>query len=100
MILFIIHNPIEVYPTLIKASIYCCSFIFMIFSLIASHILLNIILLRSGDIERNPGPSNSTDCTDSRSSDGDDISCVLKSNTSIVHMNVQSIRNKLDLLAV
>ena len=55
-------------------------------------IFLSLLLINSGDIELNPGPVTSRN--DTGSVDGSLIS----SYFSVVHYNIQSILNKVDLL--
>ena len=60
-------------------------------------IILSMLLLRSGDIEQNPGP----DLDLSNSSENSAVplnSSVLINNFSVVHYNVQSLVNKNDIL--
>ena len=54
------------------------------------HIILSALLI--GGLERNPGPSSNTSSTGPTLEDTS-----IRSNFSIVHYNVQSLANKLDL---
>ena len=55
-------------------------------------IILSLLLIRSGDIELNPGPSTSH--VDSELLD----ESLILNYFSIVHYNIQSISNKVDLI--
>lgn len=57
-------------------------------------IILSLLLQRSGDIELNPGPNLSQTETDSITMDD----ALLTKYFSIVHYNIQSITNKIDLI--
>lgn len=73
------------------------------FSAIEFALWLTIILLCSGDVHTNPGPS-STSSLDSTSSSSSNVSATILSslntshNLSFVHYNVQSILPKLEIL--
>ena len=66
---------------------------------IVNSLWIFIILLLCGDIEENPGPfeyqSDSDETTESTTNSFDFL---LENSTSIVHLNVQSINNKLDII--
>ena len=68
--------------------------------LLQSQVWLYFLILLAGDIELNPGPC-SPDTSLSSDSCGShmDVS-VFESNFSVVHYNVQSFLNKIDLLQV
>ena len=54
---------------------------------------LAMILYQAGDVEKNPGPETETDnISDSASA------AVFHGNFSVVHYNVQSVANKLDII--
>ena len=56
---------------------------------------LAMILYQAGDVEKNPGPgTESDDMNDTNSAS----SAVLHSNFSVVHYNVQSVVNKVDVI--
>ena len=55
------------------------------------------ILLRSGDIQPNPGPASETSSLNSSLSSIDSIQD-LSNHLSIMHLNIQSIQPKLDLV--
>ena len=53
-----------------------------------------MILYRAGDVEKNPGPENE-DASDTSSSSTFPVS---SGNFSVVHYNVQSVQDKLDII--
>ena len=55
-------------------------------------IVLSILLIRSGNVEPNPGPTSSN-----ANSDSSDESLILN-YFSIVHYNIHSVSNKIDLI--
>ena len=57
-------------------------------------IILSLLLIRSGDIELNPGPNLLESESDSITMDDVSISKYF----SIVHYNIQSVTNKIDLI--
>ena len=59
-------------------------------------IVLSLILIRCGDIELNPGPELDSDSSSSTASAFSDLE--LKNKFSVVHYNVQSILNKVDII--
>ena len=59
-------------------------------------IVLSLILIRCGDIELNPGPKLDSDSSSSTASAFSDLE--LKNKFSVVHYNVQSILNKVDII--
>ena len=59
-------------------------------------IVLSLILIRCGDIELNPGPELDSDSSSSTASAFSDLE--LKNKFSVVHYNVQSIINKVDII--
>ena len=60
---------------------------------------ISMILLLCGDIEENPGPYEyQTDSEESIDSITNSIDFLLENSTSLVHLNVQSINNKLDII--
>ncbi len=68
------------------------------------HILLNtyayvrsLQLLTSGDIHPNPGP---TSRSDSLSLSTDSYMDLINSGISVMHLNIQSLKPKLDILAI
>lgn len=89
-----IHLPIKKF-TFNHSRVYdnkCFTYNALIFiSLMTLCTWLAILLLQSGDIHENPGPV-STSSTES------DVLSSFRYHLSLVHLNVQSVRNKLDLL--
>ncbi len=60
--------------------------------------LIGLLLSLSGDVHQNPGPSSHSDSSiDTSSSSYIDI---LNSGLSIMHINIQSIKPKLDILEI
>ena len=60
---------------------------------------LTITLLLCGDIEVNPGPREySVDSDDSSESITNSLDLMLENFTSLVHLHIQSINNKLDII--
>ena len=59
-------------------------------------IVLSLILIRCGDIELNPGPGLDSDTSSSTASAFFDLE--LKIKFSVVHNNVQSLLNKVDII--
>ena len=59
-------------------------------------IVLSLILIRYGDIELNPGPELDSDSSSSTASAFSDLE--LKNKFSVVHYNVKSILNKVDII--
>ena len=59
-------------------------------------IIMSLLLLKSGDIELNPGPYSLESDTSSGSNNLDEL--VITNNFSIVHYNIQSLLNKVDLI--
>ena len=59
-------------------------------------IIMSLLLLKSGDIELNPGPYSHESDTFSGSNNLDEL--VVTNNFSIVHYNIQSLLNKVDLI--
>ena len=57
---------------------------------------MSLLLLKSGDIELNPGPYSHESDTSSGSNNLDEL--VITNNFSIVHYNIQSLLNKVDLI--
>mgnify|MGYP007091327458 CR=1 FL=1 len=68
-------------------------------SLPSSVFLSTCSLLRSGDIHPNPGPDASTDTLDT-SSLSSSYSDLINSGLSVVHLNTQSLRTKLDPIEI
>ena len=60
--------------------------------------LIVLLLLRSGNVHPNPGPSSTSSVTSSGSSASILSSISLSRHLSFVHYNVQSIVPKLDVL--
>ena len=60
------------------------------------YVFIRMLLLRSGDIELNPGPDSDNDSLFSDSSL--ETSDIIRNKFSIVHYNVQSAARKIDLL--
>ena len=56
---------------------------------------LAMILYQAGDVEKNPGPGLENDYRDETSSAS---SAILHGNFSVVHYNVQSVLNKIDII--
>ena len=64
-------------------------------------IILTLLLLRSGDVEANPGPEFSgsdSAPSSSTSSSFSSSNTILQENFSVVHHNIQSLLNKFDIL--
>ena len=68
-------------------------------------LMLSMLLLRSGDVEMNPGPdpslSDSRDTDNSylsSSVDSTDYEAIINGKFSLVHYNIQSLSNKIDIL--
>ena len=59
-------------------------------------IVLSLVLIRCGDVELNPGPELDSDSSSSTASGFSDLE--LKNKFSVVHYNVQSILNKVDII--
>ena len=59
-------------------------------------IVLSLVLIRCGDVELNPGPELDSDSSSSTASAFSDLE--LKNKFSVVHYNVQSILNKVDII--
>ena len=59
-------------------------------------IIMSLLLFKSGDIEPNPGPDLQETDTSSCTNDLDEQ--VITNNFSIVHYNIQSLLNKVDLI--
>ena len=60
---------------------------------------LKITLLLCGDIEVNPGPREySVNSDDSSESITKSLDLMLENSTSLVHLHIQSINNKLDII--
>ena len=59
-------------------------------------IFMSLLLLKSGDIEPNPGPDFQETDTSSCTNDLDEQ--IITNNFSIVHYNIQSLLNKVDLI--
>ena len=61
-------------------------------------LFISMLLLKSGDIESNPGPDVSFDSSDSSvaSSDNEPLSRTFDQYFSVVYYNVQSLLTKLD----
>ena len=59
-------------------------------------IIMSLLLLKSGDIEPNPGPDFQETDTSSCTNDLDEQ--VITNNFSIGHYNIQSLLNKVDLI--
>ncbi|PJE78229.1 hypothetical protein CI610_02839 [invertebrate metagenome] len=96
------------YVSLCTSSLYkCCNYkssyhIFYfsvdVLSVISIYfVLIHWLLSLSGDIESNPGPSSISSSDSSLISNISDLS-VSDSNYSFVHLNVQSLKQKLDVL--
>ena len=65
----------------------------------SSLFLSTCLLLRYGDIHPNPGPDTSTNNLDT-SSLLSSYSDLINSELSVVHLNIQSLRTKLDLIQI
>ena len=62
-------------------------------------IILSLLLLRSGDVEPNPGPEFSDSVsTSSSSSLFSSSNTILQEHFSVVHYNIQSLLNTVDIL--
>ena len=61
------------------------------------HIVLSLTLIRCGDIELNPGPKLDSESYSSTVSAFSDLE--LKNKFSVVHYNVQSLLNKIDMFS-
>lgn len=59
---------------------------------------LSFLLLRSGDVELNPGPGSVEGSSDSSLNSSDNASQMLFNHLSILHLNIQSILPKFDLV--
>ena len=57
------------------------------------------LLSRSGDVHPNPGPATNSDDLDT-SSLSSSYSNLIDSGLSVVHLNVQSLRPKLDIIEI
>ena len=68
-----------------------------LFAIITVEWMIHIILVLSGDVELNPGPGSVDGSTDSVSS-SISSSETLTNHLSILHLNIQSIAPKLDLI--
>ena len=75
--------------TKIKGLDYLTSFEFLI--------ITSLLLICSGDIEPNPGPTVVQDNASTHSTDNTQ-ECIVMNNFSVVHYNIQSILNKVDVL--
>lgn len=71
--------------------------IFSLCTLLVYHFIIQQLLLRAGDIKPNPGPM---DLDSSDNSTESQYSRYLNSGLSIVHLNIQSLKPKLDILQV
>ena len=67
-------------------------------------LMLSMLLLRSGDVEMNPGPdpglSDSRDTDNSylsSSVDSTDYEAIINGKLSLVHYNIQNLSNKIDI---
>ena len=67
------------------------------FSLLYTWLILLILL--SGDISENPGPSDTESSDSDISKDSLDLS-IFENNFTVVHYNIQSLANKVDQLQV
>ncbi|MCG7869675.1 MAG: endonuclease/exonuclease/phosphatase family protein [Candidatus Thiodiazotropha taylori] len=61
-------------------------------------IILSLLLLKSGDVEPNPGPDSSDSSLSSSSSSFSSCNTILQEHFSVVHYNIQSLSNKVDIL--
>ena len=63
-------------------------------------IILSLLLLRNGDVDPNPGPefSDSVSAASSSSSSFFSSNNILQEHFSVVHYNIQSLLNKVDIL--
>ncbi len=84
------------YLDTIRFTTYCLSLLFVI----TLQLLLGIIVLiiRSGDVHPNPGPTSSFDRGSSSSSSSSHATLDISNHISFVHYNVQSIALKLEVL--
>ena len=72
-------------------SIFTCTILYLLW--------LTTTLLLCGNIEVNPGPREySVDSDDSSESITNSLDLMLENSTSLVHLNIQSINNKLDII--
>ncbi len=60
--------------------------------------LIEILLLQAGDIHPNPGPSSVSDASLNESISS--YTKLINSGLSIMHLNIQSIKHKLDILEI
>ncbi len=60
--------------------------------------LFSELLLRSGDIHPHPGPSSLSDASLNNSTSS--YINIINSGLSIMHLNIQSIKNKIDILEI
>ena len=70
------------------------------FSFFELMIILSLLLLRSGDVEPNPGPefSDYDSASSSSSSPFSSSNTFLQEHFSVVHYDIQSLLNKVDIL--
>ena len=93
---------IQTYRT--RTGLHCCRHFkvkgLMYLSSFELMIILSLLLLRSGDVEPNPGPefSDSVSASSSSSSSFSSSNTILQEHFSVVHYNIQSLLNKVDIL--
>lgn len=68
--------------------------------LITALYLVMILINKSGDIELNPGPPVIADTLNSSNSSIESYASLLNRGLSIMHLNIQSLKPKIDILAV
>ena len=87
-----------------RIGLHCCRHLkvkdLMYFSFFELMIILSLLLLRSGDVEPNPGPefSDYDSASSSSSSSSSSSNTILQEHFSVVHYNIQSLLNKVDIL--
>ena len=97
----------ESFYNLFMNSVKACAFVFLLncihfqYGHINSYvIIISFLLLLSGDIHENPGPTpNSQNASISTTtSSSEDVNSTSTSGINIMHLNIRSIRNKIDFL--
>ena len=75
-----------------------CRFTTSIFACL-QYMVITLILSQSGDVHPNPGP-DSASCLSSSVNENSSLDNSLRENLSIVHINIQSLFPKLDILSI
>ena len=79
-----------------------CRFTSSIFAclIICNIWLITLILSQSGDVHPNPGPDSASSYLSSSINENSRFDNSLRENISIVHINIQSLLPKLDILSI